>query len=63
MTLIEVNNQTGSNFQLLEEMNEWAKANIEGDYVIVLNPKMEEGEDIRITRGTYDTNRERLPQA
>lgn len=54
MTLIEVNNQEAeSNIQLLEEMNEWAKANIEGDYVIVLNPKLEDGDLIRITKSTY----------
>lgn len=54
MTLIEINNQEAkSNTQLLEEMNEWAKANIKGEYVIVLNPKLREGEDIRITKSPY----------
>ena len=52
MILIEVNNQNSrSNFQLLEETEKWAKENIkeEEKYTIVLNPNLEEGEHVRIT--------------
>lgn len=50
MITIEVSNQdTKSNFQLLEETEEWAKKNIKGEYTIVLNPNLDEGEHIRIT--------------
>ena len=42
MTLIEVNNKNSrSNFQLLEETEEWAKNNIEGKYTIILDPNLE----------------------
>lgn len=48
MILIQVNNQDArSNFQLLERIEKWAKENIKGEYVIVLDPNIE-GE-IKIT--------------
>lgn len=51
MILIEVNNQDSrSNFQLLEEIEKWAKENLKGEdkYTIVLNPNLEG--DIKITK-------------
>ena len=50
MILIEVNNQdTKNNFQLIEETERWAKENIKGEYTILLNPNLKEGEEIKIT--------------
>ena len=52
MILIEVNNQEArSNFQLLEDTEEWAKVNVrEGvQYTIILNPNL--GMPMRITGG------------
>lgn len=54
MILIEVNNQdTKNNFQLIEETEEWAKKNIEGEYTILLNPNL--GMSMRITGGKIET--------
>ena len=40
MILIEANNKNASsNFELLENTDKWAAANIKGDYCIVLNPQ------------------------
>ena len=56
MILIEVNNKEAvSNFQLLEETEEWAKKNVrEGtEYTIILNPNL--GMPMRITGGKIET--------
>ena len=56
MILIEVNNKEArSNFQLLEETEEWARVNvIEGTkYIILLNPNL--GMPMRITGGKIES--------
>ena len=49
MILIEANNRhTTSNFELLEKVEKWAKANVQDDYCIVLNPHIEG--DLKLTK-------------
>jgi hypothetical protein len=48
MILIEVNNSnTANNFELIAKTVNWAEANIDGRYTIVLNPHLEQ--EMRIT--------------
>ena len=63
MILIEVNNgNTTSNSELLAKTTNWAEANIQGRYTIVLNPHLEQ--EMRITYHTLsDENSDTLHES